>query len=309
MKGVFYTEYGEPEDILQYGEVPQLPMGPDSLAIEVAGAGINPVDWKIMGGYLDEAFETLWPIIPGWDVAGVVRAVGPAVSEFSPGDSVFAYARMDMIGRGTVAENVVIPQRLVAPAPRTLPLAHAAGVPLAALTALQLVRRLAPTPGEVMLVHNGSGGVGQFAVQLARLAGARVIGTASPGNHEHLRALQIEPVAYGPDLVDAVRGLAPDGVDVIADVIGGEATIAATDALLKPSGRFGSILDGPGTLERGGIYVFVHPSPADLAELATLIDAGELLVDIAATYPMADAAAAYRRSKDGHVRGKIILTP
>lgn len=284
-------------------------MGPDSVRIKVTGAGLNPVDWKIMSGYLTGAFETVMPIVPAWDVAGEITAVGPAVTEFAPGDRVYAYARLDFIGRGTAAEEVVLPVRVVAPAPESIDLVTAAGVPLAGLTAWQVVQRLDPQPGEIVLVHNASGGVGQFAVQLASVRGARVIGTASVANHEHLRSLGIEPVSYGDGLVEAVRALAPEGVDVVADLIGGDATTAATSALLKPEGRWASIIDAPGTLAAGGAYVFVRPSPDQLTELAALIDAGKVRVDLAATYPFDRAVEAYRRLKDGHVRGKIVLTP
>lgn len=307
MRGLYYTEYGEPEDVLQLGEVPHLPMGPDSVAIDVVGAGINPVDWKIMSGYLQGAFETVWPIVPGWDVAGVVTAVGPAVTDFTPGQSVFAYARLDMIGRGTAAEKVVLPERVVAQAPTAIDLVTAAAVPLAGLTAYQLVERLDPQPGQTVLVLNASGGVGQWASQLAVLRGARVIGTSSPRNHDYLRSLGIEPVAYGDTEVAAIRELAPHGVDVALDLIGG-AALDTIDAVLAASGRFGSITDAASALARGGAYVFVHPSQADLTELARLIDAGSVTVDVAATYGLDDAAAAYRRVKDGHVRGKVILT-
>ena len=309
MRGIYYTEYGEPENILRIGEVPELPMGPDSVRIKVAGVGMNPVDWKIMEGQRVRNFETIMPIVPAWDVAGEVMEVGPAVTEFSPGDPVYAYARLDFIGRGTAAEEVVLPVRVVAPAPRSFALTAAAAVPLAALTAWQVIERLDPQPGETLLVHNASGGVGQFAVQLGALRGARVIGTASPANHAHLRDLGVEPVAYGDGLVAAARGLAPDGVDAIADLIGGEATTTATAQLMAPGGRWASLLDPPATLAAGGAYVFVRPSPAQLTEIAALIDAGKLQVDVAATYPFDEAVAAYRRLKDGHVRGKLVLTP
>ena len=123
--------------------------------------------------------------------------VGPSVSEVSPGDRAYAYARLDVIQHGTMADEVVLPVRVVARAPETIDLVHAAAVPLTGLTAMQLLRRLDLHLDETITVHNASGGVGQFAVQLARLAGAQVIGTASAGNHEHLRSLGIEPVEYG----------------------------------------------------------------------------------------------------------------
>ena len=152
-RGIYYNEYGQPGDILQVGDVPLLPMGPDCVRIAVAGAGINPVDWKIMLGYLQGAFETHFPVVPGWDIAGEVTAVGPAVTEVAPGDRVYAYARLDMIGHGTAAEEVVLPVRVVAKAPDNIDLVTAAAVPLAGLTALQLLRQLSPQPGETVLVH------------------------------------------------------------------------------------------------------------------------------------------------------------
>lgn len=305
-RAVYYDQFGGPE-VLRIGEVEPLPMGPDTVRIAVAGAGINPVDYKVMRGYLAEAFECRFPIVPGWDLAGTVLETGPSVPEMRPGDSVFAYARMDWIQHGTLADEVTLPIRHVVAAPSTIDLVHAAAVPLVGLTALQLVRRLDVRPGQTVLVHNASGGVGQFAVQLARLAGARVIGTASPANHDHLRDLGVEPVAYGPGMADEVRALAPDGIDVVADLIGG--VLDACDALLAPGGLVGSIADARGALARNGVYVFVRPSRNGLTELAQLIDSGDLKVDVAATYPFEDAADAYRLLENGHVRGKVVVIP
>ena len=306
-RAVNYTAFGGPES-LRVGEVESMPMGPDTVQIDVAGAGINPVDYKVGYGYLAGAIETFFPVVPGWDVAGVVTAVGPAVTEFVPGDRVFGYARMDVIKHGTAAESVVLPVRVLARAPESIDLITAAAVPLVGLTAYQLVSRMAIQPGETVLVHNASGGVGQFAAQLARLAGARVIGSSSPRNHEHLRSLGVEAVSYGESLVEQVRALVPDGVDAVLDLVGGGA-LDASDALLAPGGRVGSIADGEGALARGGVYVFVRPSPADLTELARLIDAGQLAVDLAATYSFDQASEAYQVLEQGHVRGKIVLTP
>lgn len=301
-RSVFYTEFGSP-DVLQIGDVQPLPMGPDCVEISVAGAGINPVDWKIMRGYLTGAFQHDFPIVPAWDVAGEVTAVGPSVTEVAPGDRVYAYARLDVIGHGTAAELVRLPVRVVARAPQSLDLVTAAAVPLAGLTAYQLLTRLEVAPGDTVLVHNASGGVGQFAVQIAVACGARVIGTASPGNHAHLRDLGAEPVAYGKKLPEAVSDLAPDGIDVSVDLIGGGAL-----EQIKAH-RYGSITDAVGVLNLGGVYVFVRPSPDDLSALATLIDAGDIRVDVADTYPFDQAAKAYRRLEEGHVRGKVVLTP
>ena len=303
-RGVFYTEFGGP-DVLQVGEVQPLPMGPDTVRLKVAGAGINPVDWKVMRGFLAGAFEHHFPIVPGWDVCGEVLEVAPSVPELKPGDLAYGYARLDTIGHGTAAEEVVLPIRVLAKAPRIDPVS-AAAVPLAGLTATQLIRRLNVQPGETVLVHNASGGVGQFAVQLARLAGARVIGTSSPSNHSHLRDLGAEPVPYGDAMPDAVRDLTP-GVDVVVDLIGN--VLDASDPLLAPHGRVGSITDAVGARKRGGVYVFVRPSRSDLANLAQLIDTGDVKVDLAGTMTFNEAAAAYELLENGHVRGKLVLVP
>lgn len=301
-RSVFYTEFSGPE-ALTVGDIDPLPFGPDCVEIAVAGAGINPVDWKIMRGYLTSAFEHRFPIVPAWDVAGEVTAVGPAVRHLSPGDRVYAYARLDSIGHGTAAEVVRLPDRVVAKAPHSIDLVTAAGVPLAGLTALQLVKALEVSSGETVLVHNASGGVGQFAVQIARQLGARVIGTASPANHDHLRDLGIEPVAYGSDLAASVAAMAPDGVDAVADLIGGGALEQV------PARRYGSITDAQGVHKLGGVYVFVRPNAEELAELADLIDAEAIRVDLAAVHPFAQAKAAYQQLEQGHVRGKIVLVP
>ena len=301
-RSVFYTQHGGP-DVLQIGEVEPLPLGPDCVEIEVAGAGINPVDWKVMRGYLTPAFDHYFPIVPAWDVAGEVTAVGPAVTEVARGDRVFAYGRLDVIGHGTAADVVRLPARVVARAPESLELVTAAAVPLAGLTAYQLVTALHVRAGETVLIHNASGGVGQFAVQIAVSLGARVIGTASATNHEHLRALGAQPLAYGPDLAAAVARAAPEGVDVVADLIGGGALEQV------PARRYGSIADAVGVHALGGVYVFVRPSPSGLAALARLIDQGDVRVDLAQTYTFDEAASAFQRLEQGHVRGKIVLTP
>lgn len=301
-RSVHYTAFGGPQT-LQIGDVDPLPMGPDCVEIAVAGAGINPVDWKIMRGYLTGAFEHHLPIVPAWDVAGEVTAVGPSVTEVAPGDQVYAYARLDVIGHGTAADMVRLPVRVVAKAPTSIDLVTAAAVPLAGLTAYQLVDRTRVGAGQTVLVHNASGGVGQFAVQIARAKGARVIGTASEANHEHLRELGAEPVSYGAGLAQTVAQLAPEGVDVALDLIGG----GALEQVLAR--RYGSITDAQGVLALGGVYVFVRPSAADLGDLARMIDAGMVRVDLADTYPFTQAAEAYERLEQGHVRGKIVLVP
>jgi NADPH:quinone reductase-like Zn-dependent oxidoreductase len=297
--------YGGPE-VLELTDVPEPKVGPDSVLVRAKAAAVNPVDWKIREGYLDSLFPTHFPIIPGWDLAGVVERVGPAVSEFSPGDEVIGYVREDHLERGTYAELVSAPVRTLGRKPRSLSWAEAAGLPLAGLTAYQaLTKALTITPEDIVLVHAASGGVGSFAVQIARAKGARVIGTASPRNHDHLRELGAEPVAYGPGLADAVRRLAPGGVSAALDLVGGEA-IDVTPDLLTDKGRWASIID-PSVIDRGGRYVFVRPDPTDLSALAGLVDGGRLTVPVAKIFPLVEAGEAQRLNAEGHTRGKIVL--
>lgn len=297
--------YGGPE-VLELTDVPEPKVGPDSVLVRAKAAGVNPVDWKIREGYLDALFPTHFPVIPGWDLAGVVERVGPAVSEFSPGDEVIGYVREDHLERGTYAELVSAPVRTLGRKPRSLSWAEAAGLPLAGLTAYQaLTKALTITPEDTVLVHAASGGVGSFAVQIARAKGARVIGTASPHNHDHLRELGAEPVAYGPGLADEVRRLAPGGVSAALDLVGG-AAIDVTPDLLTDKGRWASIID-PSVIDRGGRYVFVRPDPTDLSALAGLVDDGRLTVTVAKTFPLVEAGEAQRLNAEGHTRGKIVL--
>ncbi|GAA3240552.1 hypothetical protein GCM10020256_62750 [Streptomyces thermocoprophilus] len=235
MKAITYDRYGGPE-VLEYGELPDPKVGPDSVLVEVRAAAVNPVDWKCREGYLDGMFQAVFPVIPGWDVSGVVVRPGVAVTEFAPGDEVIGYVREDFLCRGTFAELVAAPVRTLARKPRNLGWAEAAGLPLAGLTAYQvLTKALGVGRGDTVLVHAAAGGVGSLAVQLARHFGARVIGTASEANHDFVRQLGAEPVAYGEGLVDRVRGLAPEGVDAAFDTVGGDA-LKASVALLSSGG-------------------------------------------------------------------------
>jgi NADPH:quinone reductase-like Zn-dependent oxidoreductase len=306
VKAIVMNQYGGPDVLKLAADAPEPKVGPDFVLVRVKTAGVNPVDWKIREGRLDGLFQTDFPVTPGWDVAGVVERTGPAVSEFSPGDEVIGYVREDHIGRGTYAELVAAPVRTLGRRPARLSWAEAAGLPLAGLTAYQaLAKALAVTEDDTVLVHAASGGVGSLAVQIARAKGARVIGTASPRNHDHVRSLGAEPVAYGEGLADQVRRLAPGGVTAALDLVGGEA-LDVTPQLLAANGRWASIVD-PSVIERGGRYVFVRPDPHDLAALASLADDGRLSVPVARTFPLSEAAEAQRLSAEGHTRGKIVL--
>ena len=303
MRAITYDQYGDPDN-LTLSDLPEPKVGPAEVLIRVRSAAVNPVDWKLAAGGLDPLMTTVFPAIPGWDVSGVVERVGLDTPEFQPGDEVIAYARKDFVQGGTFADYVTVPVRAVARKPRALDWDQSAGLPLAGLTAYQLLSRLGLAKGETVLVHAAAGGVGLLAVQIARATGARVIGTASEANHEVLRGFGVEPVAYGEGLTDRVRELAPDGVDVVVDFIGG--VLDTTLAVLKDGGRHGSIVDGE-VAEHGGLYAWVRPSADDLQTLSDLADQGLLTVPVAQVFPLEKAAEAFRVSQGGHVRGKIAI--
>lgn len=303
MRAMTYDAYGDAE-ALALTEQPLPVVGPGEALVRVRSAAVNPVDWKVMAGGLDGMMNTIFPAIPGWDVSGVVERVGIDTPELTVGDEVIAYARKDVVHGGTFAEFVTVPVRTVAPKPRSMDWDEAAGLPLAGLTAYQVLTRLGLAAGETVLIHGAAGGVGSLTVQIARNLGARVIATASAPNHDYLRALGAEPVTYGEGLTDRVRALAPDGVDVVADLVGG--VVDVTTAVLRDDGRHASVAD-PAVLEVGGQWMWVRPDRADLTLLSEMADLGELTVAVARTFDLVDAADAFRLSKRGHTVGKITV--
>jgi NADPH:quinone reductase-like Zn-dependent oxidoreductase len=305
MRAMTYSRYGGPE-VLEQSEVPQPKVAPGTVLIRVKAASVNPVDWKVMSGGLDGMLDVHFPVIPGWDVAGVVERVGPDTPEFSPGDEVYAYGRRDTVAGGTYAEFVALPVSMVTRKPQSLSWEQAAGLPLTGMVAQRTLDALAPSPGETLLIHNGSGGAGRIGIQLGVERGLRVIATASEKHHQRLRELGAEPLEYGAGLVHRVRSLAPQGVDVAADFVGG--VMEDTQAVLRNGGRHASIAD-PAVTEHGGSFIWVRPYGWELARLSELADAGKLSVDVDRAFPMDQAADAMRHSQQGHASGKIILTP
>ncbi|WP_079191678.1 NADP-dependent oxidoreductase [Streptomyces sp. CB00455] len=303
MRAMAYETYGGTE-VLSEQRLPLPKVGPGEVLVRVKCASVNPVDWKIMSGGLDALMDVVYPVVPGWDVAGTVERVGIDTPEYAEGDEVIAYARKDYVHGGTFAEYVTVPVRALARKPASLSWAEAAGLPLAGLTAYQLLTRLGTGKDDTVLIHGAAGGVGSFGVQIARALGARVIGTASPRNHDRVRELGAEPVAYGDGLAARVRELAPDGVTVVADFVGG--VLDVTRDVLHDDGRHASIAD-PTVTGSGGEWMWVRPVGSDLAELGRLVDAGALKVTVAKTFPLAELAAAFESSQGGHTAGKIVI--
>jgi NADPH:quinone reductase-like Zn-dependent oxidoreductase len=305
MRGMAFDQFGDDDVLRLRTDLPTPPVGPDTILVAVHAVGVNPVDIGIRAGYLANAYPHHFPIIPGWDVAGVVETAGPAVVGFQPGDEVFGYVRRDDVQWGTAAEFVPAPQRCIAHKPESLSFAEAGAVPLAGLTAYQaLTEVLDVSEGERVLIHRAAGGVGFFAVQIAVALGAHVIGTASPRNEGFLRdagAAEVLDYSAGP-----ISGQLSEPVDAVFDLVGGD-TLADAPRQVRDPSRIVSAVD-PAVRDLGGRYMFVRPDQHDLEELARMADAGQLRVPIAKAFPLEKLAEAQRMVAGGHVRGKVVVT-
>lgn len=292
MRAAYIEEFGG-RDQLQVGDVADPPLLPDGVRIAIRAAGVNPVDWKTREGRQAQRFPHAFPVVLGWDAAGVVEEVGPSVTRVRPGDEVWAYCRKHFVGEGTYAEQVVVPQEFVSFKPDSLSFEEAAAVPLAALTAWQcLTEKLELAAGETVLVPAASGGVGHFAVQIAGALGARAIGTASARNEEFVHGL-------GAEFLDYARGELPEHVDAAIDPLGGD----SLEALKRVADRVVSIVQ-PGDGHR---YHYVRPDGIQLDGLTRLVDERRLRPHVQEVLPLAEVARAHELLEDGHVRGKLVL--
>jgi NADPH:quinone reductase-like Zn-dependent oxidoreductase len=301
MKAVQFTDYGEP-DVLHVADVEEPHAGAGQIRVAVKGAGVNPIDWKRRTGVMRDAMPVDFPSIPGIEVAGVVDEVGDGVTGVAVGDEVFGSS----VG-GASAEYAVLDQYATKPA--SLPWEEAAGLPLAVETSVRTLDLLGVEPGQTVLVNGAAGGVGSAAVQFARARGARVIGTASEGNHEFLRSLGAEPTVYGDGLVERVRELAPDGVDRALDTAGK----GALPDLIEITGSPDNVVTiSDFTAPQHGVRVTTGADGRSwqaLGQAAQLYEEGKLSLSVERTFPFSQAPEAHRISQEGHVRGKLVLMP
>ena len=302
MKAVIYRRYGGPE-VLEYTDVADPKVAQNSVLVHVRAAALNPADHLLQAGLGESHTDAWFPVIPGWDVAGVVERVGAGVSEFAPRDEVIGYIRQDILHHGAYAERVSTPVETLVRKPRTASWPEAAGLPLAGLTAYRaIIQTLSVEPGETVLIHGAAGGVGAVAAQLALAREARVIGAASVGHHDFLRSIGVLPVAHGEGIADRVRALAPNGLDAVLDCVG-KGVLHTTANLGSSRMRACSIADGgPGITT-----VFARLDRAVLTRLVEMVDEGKIRVPIAATYPLAQAAEAQEALKQPHPPGKYVL--
>ncbi len=301
-------------EVFELREVERPNAGPGQVLVRVVASGTNPVDAKIRAA--GSWARITPPAILGYDVSGVVEEVGPGVTEFAPGDEVFYTPEIFGNQSGSYAELNVAPASIIAKKPRGLSHVEAAAVPLACGTAWEaLVRRLRVTVGETVLIHGGAGGVGSFAVQIAKAAGARVLATAGAANQEVLDALGADvTIDYAKqDAVEvALKETGGAGVDVVFDTVGGD-LVAASLRAARPGGRIATILGPRGDLT--ALYmknltlhgVFLTRESARLREMTPLIERGRITPLIEAVLPFEDVAEAHRRLDSGHGRGKLVL--
>jgi NADPH:quinone reductase-like Zn-dependent oxidoreductase len=305
MKSVSYSRFGGSE-VLVYGDLPEPKLSQNAAIIRVKAAAINPADIALQAGFGESLMETWFPVVPGWDLAGIVERVGAGVVEFQPGDEVVAYMHQEILHSGTYAELVSVPVERLWRKPKNASWGEAAGLPLAGLTAYRaVVDTLRVSDADIVLVLGASGGVGSLATQLAVASGATVIGSASAQHQTYVKSIGAEPVQYGDDIAEQVRKHAPAGVTAIVDCAG-HGSLAKAMAAAAPGARVCSIADGgPGV-----ITVFARSDTRILARLVDLVEAGSLRVTVAASYALADAAIAQDALKArSHGPGKIVLVP
>jgi NADPH:quinone reductase-like Zn-dependent oxidoreductase len=297
MRAVVFDRFGPPS-VLRVAELPDPVPGPGEVRVRVRAAGVQPFDVAFRRGELARDRVT-FPQQLGQEYAGVIDETGPG-APFAVGEAVLGSTMFN--GH---ASAVVVPAATVVRKPGRLDFPTAAGLVAAAQTALGALRELAVGPDDVLLVHAAAGSVGTVAVQLARRAGATVIGTASPANHEYLRTIGALPVAYGKGLPHTVRLLAKRLPTVALDAAGGEA-IAQSVALGIPPSRIGTIVDDRAAADHGARVVRAPRDPARLAEVAGLAARGALRLPVRA-YPLTEAAAAHAAVESRHGRGKVVL--
>ena len=304
MKAMVIHEYGGPE-VLKYEDIPQPELKDNQLLIRVIAAGVNPVDGMIRSGMFKG--NRAFPIILGGDVAGVVEKVGSKITKFKVGDPVFAYVSLD--SSGGYAQYALVTEREAAPKPKSLTYVEAAAVPIVAMTAWQaLVDTAKLSANQTVLIHGGSGGVGSFAIQIAKARGAKVIATASTANQDFLKQLGADvAIDYTKQKFEDVA----KNVDVVLDSIGRD-TLARSYGVVKKGGIIVSLVARPNESELEeheirGAALSVDPNSEELAEIGKLVDDKKIKVIVSQTFPLSEAMKAHEQVATGHTRGKIVL--
>ncbi len=302
MKAIVADRFGGPE-VMKLEEVPRPEPKEDQVLIRVIAAGVNPVDAMVRAG----KFGGKTPHIPGYDIAGVVEKTGAKIRKLKAGDAVYAY--IDIPGGGGYAEYAVATEKEAALKPKSISFVEAAAVPIVALTAWQALFDSAKlSAGQTVLIHGGSGGVGTFAIQMAKARGARVIATASTANQDLLKQLGADvAIDYTKQKFEDVA----KDVDVVLDTVGRD-TLKRSYGVVKKGGFIATLVSrlDQAELDKHGIHgasISVDPNSAELAEIGKMIDEKKIKVIVSQTLPLADAVKAHQQVETGHTRGKIVL--
>lgn len=305
-RAVRFDDYGD-IDVLNVVEVDRPAPGPGQVLVRVKAAGLNPGEATIRKGLMHERWPATFPSGEGSDLAGVVEEVGAEVDAFSPGDEVLGWTDQ----RASHAELVVVPVDQLTGKPPGVPWEVAGALFVAGTTAYAAVRAVGAGPGDTVVVSGGAGGVGSLTIQLARLAGAAVIGLAGESNHQWLLEHGAIPVAYGDGVAGRIREVTDNHVDALIDTFGGGYVALAIEELGVAPERVDTIIDWAAAEQYGAkTEGTAAAASADvLAELIELIDAGRLEVPIARVYPLEEVRDAYRELERRHTRGKIVLIP
>lgn len=303
MRAAVYDRFGGPE-VLHVGEMPDPQAGPGQVRVRVEAAGVNPFDAKVRSGAMESAFRTPLPAVPGTEVSGVVDQVGDGVTGVALGDRVTGWTARGAAGLALL--------RRWAPVPDGMAAAQAAALPVVGETARRALRLLDLRPGETLLVHGASGGVGGLATQLAVAAGVRVIGTASPDRQDRVAAYGATPTPYGPGLVDRVRALAGHdagpAVDAVLDAAGAGVLVDSI-TLRGGTDRVLTVADPDAAAHGVASTERPEPSAGELAELVGLVARGAVTVPVAAVLPLDEAPRAHELVASGRAGGKVVLVP
>lgn len=311
MRAAVLPRYGPPQ-VLEIRQLPRPEILPGRVLVQVHAAGINPIDWRIRSGSLRLVLPVRLPMVLGYDISGVVVEVGAGVSEFRPGEEVYAFLDTFRTGGG-YAEYALVSPLVLARKPARLGHVEAAAVPLAALTALQALRDLGELrPHSQVLVNGAAGGVGSFAVQIARILGAEVTGVCGPANVEFVRQLEVDRVLDYSRTDFAQQQLR---YDVVFDAVA-KRSYWSTRRALGPRGRYITTVPSASQFVAQGLSwlghrrsqtVWARPSGDDLRWLQEQIDAGQLRPSAVRSFPLEEVALAHAISQTGHVRGKLVL--